>query len=75
MSAGISTAVTLRSRVRVQRRKGARMPGDVSSNLPAAVLGWLRRPFDRCRIDGRRIFTKHGCDLCRRHGYRQEWKP
>lgn len=33
-----------------------------------SALDWLRRPFDRCRIDGRRIFTKHGYDLCRKHG-------
>jgi len=41
----------------------------------APVLGWLRRPFDRCRVDGRRIFTKHGYDLCRKHGDRAncEW--
>ncbi len=32
------------------------------------LLDWLRRPFDRCRADGRRIFTKHGYDLCRKHG-------
>jgi hypothetical protein len=34
----------------------------------STLLAWLRLPFDRCRADGHRIFTKQGYDLCRKHG-------
>jgi hypothetical protein len=33
----------------------------------STLLGWLRRPFDRCRY-GHTMWTKDSYDLCRKHG-------
>jgi len=54
-----------------------RLRDDLSAAIPLAllleahhVIAWLLRPWDRCRIDGRVIWTKLGYDMCAKHGGR-----